>query len=189
MSGKKYLYENELKHGIIMNNIGNATLRYCGVRIAAKVTDVQQIIEKLNISDEHRMWLTSYFIDRMPEWRIPMREDDHPMEFPRLIALTARTLNANWDFDKGCLKTDIVNSIQKMPGLTNRVKNTLLRNGYKTLEEIGEADPKQIISMPQLAASGYNTIIDCLDANNIKHHLTKMSTYCFSREKKKINMV
>lgn len=36
MSGKKYLYENELKHGIIMNNIGNATLRYCGVRIAAK---------------------------------------------------------------------------------------------------------------------------------------------------------
>lgn len=118
-----------------------------------------------------------------------MREDVHPMEFPRLIALTARTLNANWDFDKGCLKTDIVNSIQKMPGLTNRVKNTLLRNGYKTLEEIGEADPKQIISMPQLAASGYNTIIDCLDANNIKHHLTKMSTYCFSREKKKINMV
>lgn len=189
MSGKRYLYENELKQGIIMNNIGNATLRYCGVRITAKVSDVQQIIEQLNISDEHRRWLVAYFVDRMPEWRIPMRDNVYPMEFPRLIALTARTLYANWDFDKGCLKKDVVNSIQETSGLSNRVKNTLLRNGYKTWEDIGKADPKQIISIPQLAAGGYNTIVDCLDDNNIKHHLNKMSTYSFTKEKKKINTV
>lgn len=189
MSGKKYLYENELKHGIIMNNIGNATLRYCGVRIAAKVTDVQQIIEKLNISDEHRMWLTSYFIGRIPEWRIPMRDDVRPMELPRLIALTARTLYANWDFDKGCLKEDSDQSIQNIKELPGIVKNVLLRNGYKTLEDIGKADSKQIISIPRLAASGYNTIIDCLDDHNIKHHLIKMSAYFFAKEKKKVNIV
>lgn len=189
MSGKRYLYEDELKEGIIMNNIGNATLRYCGVRINAAAVDIQQIIEQLNISDEHRMWLTAYFVDRIPEWRIPMRDNVRPMEFPRLIALTARSLYANWDFDKGCLKKDDSQSIQNADGLPGMVKNVLLRNGYKTLEDVGKADPMQIISIPRLASSGYNTIIDCLDDHNIRHHLTKMSAYFFSKEKKKINIV
>ena len=100
----RYKYEKEIRNGVIMNNIGNATMRYCGVRINCTKDDLKDIICRLDLPKKDIRILYMYFICKIPEWRLPIDESESLMYLPNLIKAVATTLHSNWNFKKNKLK-------------------------------------------------------------------------------------